>query len=72
MTIVSDQWRESEWVASEFTYARECVKPIFVIQAKPLRKPLPILLNLQTRIDMSNDFEKGVQVLLAQLAMEGL
>ena len=72
MTIVSDQWRESEWVASEFTYARECHKPIFVIQAKTLKKPLPILLNLQTRIDMSGDFEKGVQVLVAELIKKGL
>jgi hypothetical protein len=72
MTIVSDRWRESDWVASEFTYARESNKPIFVIQAKQLQKPLPILLNLQTRIDMSIDFEKGIQVLLEELQKEGL
>ena len=72
MAIVSDQWRESDWIASEFIYARECQKPIFVIQAKKLQKPLPILLNLQARIDMSADFEKGAQVLVEELAKKGL
>lgn len=72
MTIVSDDWRRSDWVASEFIYAREARIPIFVIQAKSLKRPLPILLNLQTRIDMSTDFERGARTLAEELAKKGL
>lgn len=72
MTIVSDDWRKSEWVASEFIYAREARIPIFVIQAKKLSRPLPILLNLQTRIDMSGDFERGAKILIEELSKQGL
>jgi len=72
VTVVSDQWRDSDWVASEFIYAKESKKPVFVIQAKRLQKPLPLLLNLQTRINMAEDFEKGSQVLIAELEKEGL
>lgn len=72
MTIVSDGWRESDWVASEFIYAREAKIPIFVIQAKKLLHPFPILINLQTRIDMSEDFDRGVSILLEELSKKGL
>lgn len=72
ITIVSDAWRTSEWVAAEFIYAREAEKPIFVVQAKNLAKPLPILLNLQTRIDMSADFDGAAKVLAEALTMKGL
>lgn len=72
LTVVSDAWRESDWVAAEFLYARESQKPIFVIQAKPLKKPLPMLLNLQTRIDMSHQFERGADVLATELGKKGL
>jgi hypothetical protein len=72
MSIVSDDWRTSDWVASEFIYAREAKIPIFVIQAQKLSRPLPILLNLQTRIDMSADFERGAQALTRELAKKGL
>jgi hypothetical protein len=72
MTIVSDDWRKSEWVASEFIYAREAIIPIFVIQAKKLTRPLPILLNLQTRIDMSGDFDRGAETLALELSKKGL
>jgi hypothetical protein len=72
IAIVSDNWRHSDWVASEFTYARDAKKPIFVIQAKEMAKPVPILLNLQTRIDMSGKSEHGKQTLLEELAKKGL
>lgn len=72
MTIVSDLWRDSEWVAAEFIYAREAKKPIFVIEAKPLSRPLPILLNLQTRISMADGFDRGARILLEELNKEGL
>ncbi len=72
MSIVSDEWRSSDWVASEFIYAREASIPIFVIQAKKLSRPLPILLNLQTRIDMAGDFELGCQTLVHELSKKGL
>jgi TIR domain len=72
MTVVSDDWRNSDWVASEFIYAREVRIPIFVIQAKRLTRPLPILLNLQTRIDMSGDFDSGAQILVQELSNKGL
>jgi hypothetical protein len=72
MSIVSDDWRCSDWVASEFIYAREASIPIFVIQAKRLSRPLPILLNLQTRIDMANDFELGCHTLIHELSKKGL
>ena len=72
MSAVSDDWRKSDWVASEFIYAREAKIPIFVVQAKPLTRAFPILLNLQTRIDMSSDFEYGARVLAEELAKKGL
>lgn len=72
MAIVSDDWRNSDWVASEFIYARESAIPVFVIQAKKLSRPLPILLNLQTRIDMSEDFERGARTLAEELSRKGL
>lgn len=72
MSIVSDDWRRSDWVASEFIYAREAGIPIFVIQARVLSRPLPILLNLQTRIDMSIDFESGARTLAEELSKKGL
>lgn len=72
VSIVSDNWRDSDWLASEFIYARESRIPIFIIQAKPLQKPLPILLNLQTRIDMSNDFDRHSNILEMELKKKGL
>lgn len=72
ITIVSDSWRESDWVASEFIYARERKTPIFVIQAKHMSRPIPILLNLQTRIDMSGDFRRGANILIEELSKKGL
>lgn len=72
ITIVSDEWRNSDWVASEFIYAREAIIPIFVIQAKKLSRPLPILLNLQTRINMSEDFDQGARTLAYELSKKGL
>ena len=72
ITIVSDEWRSSDWIASEFIYAKEDGKPIFVIQAKKLDRPLPILLNLQTRIDMSKDFTSAADVLYRELEKKGL
>lgn len=72
MTIVSDEWRGSDWVASEFVYAREAGIPIFVIQAKPLARPLPILLNLQTRIDMSGDWTRATETLVQELERKSL
>lgn len=72
MTIVSDEWRKSDWVASEFIYAKEARIPIFVIQARLLSRPLPILLNLQTRIDMSEDFDVGAEALVQELSKKGL
>lgn len=72
ITIVTDNWRNSDWVASEYIYAKEAGKPIFVIQAKALEKPLPILLNLQTRIDMSDDFDSAATILRKALEKKGL
>lgn len=72
ITIVTDRWRESEWVASEYIYAKEAGIPIFVIQASPLTRPLPILLNLQTRIDMGGEFETGAITLINELGKKGL
>ena len=72
MTLVSDQWRQSNWVAAEFIYAKEASRPIFVVQVKSLMRPLPILLNLHTRIDMSEDFEIGASRLTDELLKKGL
>jgi hypothetical protein len=70
--IVSEAWRESEWVAAEYMYARDAQIPVFVIQAAALRRPMPLILNLQTRIDLSADFERGAQILGEELKKEGL
>jgi hypothetical protein len=72
ITIVSDRWRDRDWIAQEFTYAKEGGKPILVIQAKQLTKRLPIMLNLHTRIDMSEDFDQSTNVLYRELDRKGL
>ena len=72
MCVVTDAWRESEWPASEYIYAREAKVPVFVIQAGVLSRPVPIILNKQTRIDMATDFAKGSITLEKALDKEGL
>lgn len=72
MCIVSDSWRVSEWTASEYIYAKEAKIPIFVIQARKLEKPMPILLNLHTRIDMSGDYDKALLILENELKKKNL
>jgi len=72
MSIITDSWRESEWPAAEYVYAKEAKVPIFVIQAKKLARPVPIIINLQTRIDMSVDFNGGAVLLEHELDKKGL
>jgi hypothetical protein len=72
LCILSDSWRDTLWTAREYVYAEEAGVPFFIIQAKPLKRATPILLNLQTRIDMATDFEKGLQVLGSELDKKGL
>jgi hypothetical protein len=72
IAIVSDSWRESEWLASEYLYARDARKKIFVVQAKRLSKPVSLLLNQHTRIDMSDRFDDSAGVLQSELAKQGL
>ncbi len=70
--VVSDSWRTSEWGASEYVYAKEAGIPIFVEQATRLQRPVPLLLNLRTRIDMSGDFQRAAGVLDQELKRKGL
>jgi hypothetical protein len=70
--LLSDGWRDTEWPAAEYLYAKEANIPIFVIQITKLSRPVPILLNQQTRIDMSGEYEKGVAVLENELEKKGL
>lgn len=72
MCIVSDRWRASDWAASEYIYARETKIPIFVIQADELKRPMPMILNLQTRIDLTEDKEKALSILDRELKKKGL
>lgn len=67
MCVVTESWRESEWPAAEYIYAKEANVPVFVILAKPLVRPVPIILNQQTRIDMATNFAKGSAVLEHEL-----
>jgi hypothetical protein len=70
--IVSDSWRDSEWPAAEYLYARDAQIPVFVLIAKPLTRPVPILLIQQTRIDFSHDFDKAAGVLEHELDRKNL
>jgi len=72
LCIVSDRWRQSDWVAKECIFAKDVGVPIFVAQVEPLTQPCPILLNDQTRIDMSADFERGLVTLDDEFAKAGL
>lgn len=72
LCVVTDSWRESEWPASEYIYAKEAGVPVFIILAKRLSRPVPILLNQQTRIDMAEDFERGAAILEHELDKKGL
>jgi hypothetical protein len=70
--VISDHWRDSDWGLAEYIYAREANVPVFVVQASPLTRPMPIIVNLQTRIDMSGDFEGGARILHDELKKKGL
>ena len=70
--LLTDGWRVSDWPASEYLYAREASIPIFVIQVSHLERPVPIILNHQTRIDCSTDFELGARILESELEKKGL
>jgi hypothetical protein len=70
--IVTDRWRTSEWAASEYTFAKDVEIPIFVIQAEKMKRPMPLLLNQHTRIDMSEDKEKALVILDRELKKKGL
>jgi hypothetical protein len=72
MCLLTDGWRDSEWPAAEYLYAKESNIPIFVIQVNLLKRPVPIILNQQTRINMSSDFEKGSLILESELEKKGL
>jgi len=72
MCIVTDSWRETEWPAAEYIYAREAQVPVFVIQAKKLARPVPIIINQQTRINMVGDFARGARILEHELDKKGL
>lgn len=71
-TIVSDAWRDSEWIANEFFYAKEVQVPIFVIVAKQLIRPIPLPLKSQTHIDMSSNFDESCKILREELRKKGL
>ena len=71
MCVVTDNWRETEWPAAEYIYAKEAKVPVFVIQAKKSSRPVPIILNQQTRIDMATNFERGSAVLEHELDKKG-
>lgn len=70
--VISEHWRDSDWGLAEYIYAREAKVPVFVVQASALTRPMPIIVNLQTRIDMSNDFEWGARILREELRKKGL
>ncbi|MBN1965587.1 MAG: toll/interleukin-1 receptor domain-containing protein [Anaerolineae bacterium] len=72
LSILSDSWRETLWTAREYVYAEEANVPVFVLQAKSLERPVPILLNLRTRIDMSEGFDAGIAILGDELDKRGL
>ncbi len=72
ISVLSDAWRKTLWTAREYVYAEEAKVPVFVVQAKPLDRPVPILLNLRTRIDMSKDFNAGIKKLDEELDKKGL
>lgn len=72
MCVVTDSWRETEWPAAECIYAKEAKVPIFVIVAGKLSRPVPILINRQTRIDMVRDFTGSASVLERELDKKGL
>lgn len=72
VSVLSESWRNTPWTARELVYAEEAQIPVFVIQAKSLRRPVPILINLRTRIDMSTDYTKGIGVLSEEFDKKGL
>jgi hypothetical protein len=72
LCLLTDFWRASEWPAAEYLYAKEANIPVFVIQVTRLCRPVPIILNQQTRIDCSMDFERGALILHSELEKQGL
>ena len=72
VSVLSDAWRETLWTARELVYAEEAKVPVFVLQAKPLNRPVPILINLRTRIDMSADYDASIVILGEEFDKKGL
>jgi hypothetical protein len=72
IAIVSDRWRETEWTAAEYLYARDAGVPVFVVQCEALSRPFPMVITPQTRIDMSADFTRGAEILDHELERKGL
>ena len=69
---MSDRWRETEWTAAEYLYARDAGVPVFVVQCEALSRPFPILINQQTRTDMSAASARGAEILDHELERKGL
>lgn len=73
VSILTDSWRDTPWAARELVYAEEARKPVFIVQAKPLKRPVPILINLRTRFDLSGkNYTKEIEKLGREFDQKGL
>lgn len=70
LSVVTNNWRDSQWVLREYLFAREIGKPTFLLQFEPIRPTLVIA--ERTLIDCVVDRQAGVRTLLRELQSEAV
>ncbi len=66
LSVVTNSWRDSQWVLREYLFAREIDKPTFLLLFEPIRPTL--IISERTLIDFTADREKGMQQLTREIA----
>jgi hypothetical protein len=61
LCVVTENWRNSDWVLREYLYARELKKPTFLLQFEPITPTLVI--SERTLIDFMSDRAGGLRQL---------
>lgn len=70
ISILSPDWKRSEWAMKEFLFSEEVAKPVFLLLARKMEPTL--LIAGRIKIDFSQDIEKGFFELGKALTRKGL
>jgi hypothetical protein len=66
LSVVTNNWRDSQWVLREYLFAREILKPTWLLLFEPTRPTLVIA--ERTFIDFTGKREEALQQLQAEIA----